>query len=528
MNEQHQQSLYSVKSIRAELLIEKRNRAIGSLLTAERSISYLEILLTLLRFRDNHELEPLHEDVLSALSDDATLFQQDIRQLREWELISERIEVERLRGYRDNRRRKFRYRLADETVAFLLWLQERYQDDQEHEDVDTRDLLSDMMGYLREAVRQINRIAAGAIDYEIARTLFHNLTRMTTTTRHVAQSLGTFNIRLLVFASGVYDVTDAKKLITELDRFLKNFLQRIHVLSREIQPEIAKLQHSRLNARWEACDTIVRSELAATGVIMRMHLPHPATDLAALAQFYASGGQLEKLTSRVNKSALMVWQKLHLHLRELERRSHRLEDLRARVKDLSRLPPNSVPHAWMLSIFQPAHALADMHEWTEELRATPPQPIWSKHRVRADTHLWLTPKTVNPTKPTQSIEERRLELLAAWMREHGIMPEEQQSVTLAAAHIEELNDFPRVMEVLRSGLLSNGRRLRRINLQAQPRDTTAVLTTDDAQLTFPDLTLTALKDGAPTPPSLHPERKVCRLSNNFCRVAQPPIKPAPR
>ena len=206
MNEQHQQSLYSVKGIRAELLIEKRNRAIGSLLTAERSISYLEILLTLLRFRDNHELEPLH-------------------------------------GYRDNRRRKFRYRLADETVAFLLWLQERYQDDQEHEDVDTRDLLSDMMGYLREAVRQINRIAAGAIDYEIARTLFHNLTRMTTTTRHVAQSLGTFNIRLLVFAGGVYDVTNAKKLIAELDRFLKNFLQRIHVLSREIQPEIAKLQH---------------------------------------------------------------------------------------------------------------------------------------------------------------------------------------------------------------------------------------------------------------------------------------------
>ena len=83
----------------------------------------------------------------------------------------------------------------------------------------------------------------------------------------------------------------------------------------------------------------MRSELAATGVIMRMHLPHPATDLAALAQFYASGGQLEKLTSRVNKSALMVWQKLHLHLRELERRSHRLEDLRARVKDLSHLPP---------------------------------------------------------------------------------------------------------------------------------------------------------------------------------------------
>ena len=44
------------------------------------------------------------------LADAESLFKGDIRQLKEWELVTERIEKERLRGYRDNKRKKFRGR----------------------------------------------------------------------------------------------------------------------------------------------------------------------------------------------------------------------------------------------------------------------------------------------------------------------------------------------------------------------------------------------------------------------------------
>ncbi len=97
-------------------LLEGRNRQLGQLLLAERAVVYVSILSALLEFRRNHELEPLHEDLYVALRDtlDAAYtsehYNQDLRQLLDWNLIDERIEKERLRGYRDTRRRKFRLR----------------------------------------------------------------------------------------------------------------------------------------------------------------------------------------------------------------------------------------------------------------------------------------------------------------------------------------------------------------------------------------------------------------------------------
>ncbi|MDX9861968.1 MAG: hypothetical protein RBS99_13740 [Rhodospirillales bacterium] len=472
-------------------LLERRNRAIGSLLTAERAAAYLAILLILLRFRNNHELEPLHDDVQAALGDaaDAAAFNQDIRQLLDWELVTQRIEKERLRGYRDVRRRKFRYRIADDAVSFLLWLESRRQDDLHPEDADTRDLLADLVASLRETARLINKLSPAAIDYEEARAIFHRLARMSAATESVTKSLGDFNIRLLAFAAGSYDIPRARQLIGELDRFLERFLRRIHTLRGEIRPEIDKLRQPRIAARWDACARIMRDEAAATRSLLRARIPEPLPTLAALAAFYGPSGQLEQLTSRVNRSALLVWQKLHAHLRELERRSHRLEDVRLRVRELAALPSAAVPRAWMRAVFQPAHMIGDLHEWTGHLKATPPQPVWSKHRVRGETHVWMEPRAPEGERPVVSIEERRLERLADWMRRHGVAPDGGQAARLSSASIGAFDDFARLLEIMRSGLLGNGRRLARIGLAAEPLDDTAVVATDDASLEFPDLAI---------------------------------------
>jgi hypothetical protein len=188
--------------VTAASLLEKRNKAVGWLLTSERAAAYVGILLVLLRFRENHEPEPLHEDVLAALTGegagDAALFNQDIRQLLDWGLVSQRIEKERLRGYRDTRRRKFRYRMEEDAAAFLLWLESRRQDDLHPEDDDTRDFLADMMAGLRETARLINTLTVHAAGYEEARAVFHRLARMDAATENVAKSLGAFNIRLQI------------------------------------------------------------------------------------------------------------------------------------------------------------------------------------------------------------------------------------------------------------------------------------------------------------------------------------------
>jgi len=86
------------------------------------------------------------------------LFNRDIQQLFEWNIISRRIEKERLRGYKDIRRQKFRYTLNDETVSFLIWLEDRLHNDIEDKAVDTRNFLVDLTGRLKETVRGLNRI----------------------------------------------------------------------------------------------------------------------------------------------------------------------------------------------------------------------------------------------------------------------------------------------------------------------------------------------------------------------------------
>jgi hypothetical protein len=478
-------------------LLKNRNRALGWLLTSERAVPYIEILLCLQKFRDNHELEPLHDDLLAAqiwgkaqTTDGQTPFNQDMRQLLDWNLVTERIEKERLRGYKDTRRRKFRYKIADDAVSFLVWLESRYQDDLQPEDTDTRDLLADMISSLRETSRMINKISSESAEYEEVRAIFHRLAKMAATTDGVAESLGDFNIRLLSFVGGTYQIAKAHQLIRELDRFLEKFLRRIHTLRVEIGPEIEKLRLQRLASRWELGLKIMAEESATTQSIMRTRILNPEQTLSNLAEFYGRDGQLERLAARINKSAMLVWQKLHAHLRELERRSHRLEDVRGRILDLSGLDDRGVPHQWLRDVLQPATMIGDMHDWTETIKADPPQPVWSKHRVRSEFKSWIETRPMADGKPMQSMDERRLEVLSTWMHEHGIMPDDVRGrILLSTGKYTEFADFTHIMDVVRSGVLGDGRRLAKIGALADITDSPTVVATDESELSFSDILL---------------------------------------
>lgn len=491
-------------------LLQNRNKEIGNLLLSERAVAYVSVLAALLAFRRGHELEPLHDDlyaaVRSALDGGAythDAFNQDIRQLLEWNLITDRYEKERLRGYKDTRRRKFRYRLADESAAFLLWLEARHRDDLEPSDTDTRDLLSELIGTLRETVRLFNKTGVEALDYETARGVFYRLSRMSALTDDASQALGDFNIRLLGFAASRYDAPAARVILGELERFLKQFLNRIHTLRTEISPEISKLRQARYAARWQACLEKMEEERRATSHLMRTRLPHPERTLAGLAAFYAAEGTLEQLCSRVNTAALLVWRKLYTHLRELERRSHRLEDLRARVGELARQPASAVPAAYLRGLLAPARMIGDMHFWDENEKAVPPQPRWDKHLIREETPLWLDEKRRSDGAPTQSLEEARLHALEAWLAQRGLTPSPDETRRVSQGGFAAFEDFPRLIELSRSGLLGRGARLAKIGLELTPTADPVRVEADRHALAFNDLLVRA-RHAVPLQPSASP------------------------
>lgn len=498
----------------ADGLLDHRCRQLGHLLLADRAVYYVQILHQMLVSRRQHELEPLHEDLFEAVrpqQEAATaapypseLFLQDLRQLQDWDLLTCRIEKERLRGYRDTRRRKFRYRLADEATAFLLWLEERRRDDLQPDEPDTRDVLEELTATLRETARLMNRPAAGegGVNLEEAHAIMYRLSRMNALTYDASRSLGEFNIRLLGFVIGRYDIGAARALINELDHFLKRFISRIHALRHEIVPEIAKLRLSRHSARWQACVAQMESERRATPHLLRTRLhQEPEQELDALARFYAEHGTLEQLCLRVNASAMLVWRKLYAHLRELERRSHRLEDLQARVREIATRPPEDTgAAAFIQSLIAPARMIGDMHFWNEIEKADPPEPRWEKYRTRAQATDYLGAKLPGDGQPVRSLEETRLMRLLTWMQGAGLAPETAAPVRASAGTFAGQEDFARLMELARHGLLGHGSRLLKIGYALTPESTLVEVHAAEQALAFHELLVRAAhgKDGPET------------------------------
>ena len=153
-------------------LLENRATTLGSLLASERAVEYVACLRAFVDFRERHEPEPLHEDIETAVcGEDASpaaraAFKSDIRQLKGWGLVEERIEKERLRGYRDTRRTKFRYKLCDDAAAFVEWLKERRAHDLDPSSGDeTGHLLDIQRSLLAELRRMVRKVSPGLVDY---------------------------------------------------------------------------------------------------------------------------------------------------------------------------------------------------------------------------------------------------------------------------------------------------------------------------------------------------------------------------
>ncbi|MBN2451440.1 MAG: DUF2397 family protein, partial [Lentisphaeria bacterium] len=324
--------------------IQARNRQLGNLLLAERAVFYVQILYRMLLYRRDHELEPLYETLYEAVkpaqelaqpgSDyDPDQFRADLHQLEDWGLVRCRIEVERLRGYRDTRLRKFRYMLERECLHFLEWLEEAAQADFERSEGDARDLLEEISGSLSELTRLLHAFQGPRGRNDDPRRILFRLDRLTTMTTEVNVRLGEFNATLIGFVAHRYSVEEARLVLRELEEFVDGFLRHIHDLRGAIIGKIEGLLESPMH------DALLRA--AASLDEERRRSPHllrrsgefrnPERIPYRLWEFFREDGKLDALSRRIHDSAIKVWRKLHAHLRELERRSTRLDDLRARV-----------------------------------------------------------------------------------------------------------------------------------------------------------------------------------------------------
>lgn len=478
-------------------LLAPRTLSLGNLIASERAVEYVAILRAFVAFRSRHEGEPLHEDLEDAVcGEDATsaartAFKADMRQLKEWGIVFERIEKERLRGYRDVRRTKYRYRACDDAIAFVEWLAQRREADRNPGGADeTGNLLDIQRSLLAELLRMFKKFDPRRHDADLAGDILYRVDRMDRNVASTVKALGELNLRLLSFGAAEFGVDEAKSVVRELGVFLERFGRRFNEMREDILRSIAELRRSAHAARWRSCVEAFGEEAHKFKHIAAVRIPDAAALLADAEAFYAAGGTLIGLMSRVGNSARRVWGRLNTRLCELERRNHRLEDIGARLAELVRLGADEVPHAWFGALFEAAVMHGDAQVRSGGEKAIAPKPKKSSHNLVRRLPDWIVPRKVGDKPDVVSCAEARARELKEWMRLRGILPDANAPVRLSSGAWKEFGDFPNLMRLIESLRLGSGEKTRTVlGVNAEPCGESATVELDSSSLSFEDLSI---------------------------------------
>ena len=362
---------------RASVLIAGRTLSVGNVLASENAPFYVAIDVRDAVLGESPSQRQIDE------------FNADLKQLEDWKLVERRIEKMRVRGYRDNRRRKFRFRICDDAASLVEWLRARREEELNPRAVATDNLLGSLKSALGEMQRTLNRMKGGDVDANAARDVMYGIQRADDLTDEVAASLQKLDKHLDDFTRSAYDIGEAREVIDELTLFRDRFMNRIGRLRQEIVPEIDKLRTPRQLERLARCEAVFREESGKMRHIVSGRIPAPRDVLDMLMRFYGTDGKLQELMRRVSDSARNVWKKLSARLRELERRNRRLEDVSATCTSarassrarLSRILPRAVSPSGRrrgLTSGRTHRARRARHPWTRLASA-----IWKPGSSRA-------------------------------------------------------------------------------------------------------------------------------------------------
>lgn len=478
-------------------LITGRNQNLGNLIGSERALYYCHIVYRMLLFRREHELEPLHEDLYRAvreaqdtISGEPYLpenYASDLKNLQDWGLITVRLEKERIKGYKDTRRTKFRYGLANETIHFVVWLEERLLDDIEEHISDARDLLEEIAGTIKELGRLLRNLQNQNRDPDEneSRRILYQINKLDQLSHDVGRTLSEFNARLLGFLVCDYDIKSLRELLNSLNLYVEKYLNRIGVVRETLLPDLKKINSTKSLEKIKVAKKIMDLERLSAPREFRARSENadPLEIPSILIRFYKDNGVLDAICHRINESALRLWHRMATHLKELERKSHRIDDLRARIVELAGKSEDYLPGCWMTRLLSWGHMRGDMHQWDECEKSDPPRPKKGSWKQRRSPVLFI-----EAAKPGDgialSMEQTRLNQLKYWVQSRIADSGEWK---FSDGPFADLSDFQKVIELARAGILGSGKKLKSINFTLTPLQEETVLRAEKLSLRCNDM-----------------------------------------
>ena len=94
-------------------------------------------------------------------------------------------------------------------------------------------------------------------------------------------------------------------------------------------------------------------------------------------------------------------------------------------------------------------------------------------------------------RAVESMEEARLKLLQRWIEAKIPFDQAREAGVLSAAEVAQFDDFTRVIELARAGLLADGKRLARIEYRLSAEAQRIRLILAEQQLHCPEMTVTS-------------------------------------
>ena len=480
----------------APALARAVERRVAGALTAERFAQYLTILFGLALFRRDHEIEPLHDDLLRKILPaqlahgdyGPVQFASDMEQLVDWGAVERSTEALKLRTYRDNRRDRFRYRLGDDAAALLEWLEARASARVEGRVRDGRDLLADMLGFLGEARRLCDRYRAGEAGADDPRRVFALLEAVEAAIDAIARELGSFRAEMIAFAARPYDLATLRQILDWLGRYVELYLDRVEALRGDLEERIAALAAPRYRAALAGCRQAVVAERSAMPSLARGAGPLPETDVLIdrAARFFRAGGQLAELRRHIAVAARAVLRKMHRHLTELERRSARRADLRATITALCRAGCAVDGGSLVSGLIAAAHIKTVRDRTAATDRIAPPVP----RRHQGDPARRSAPRSLRrkqaAMEDVRALRAKRLAELGHWIDAELLAGVDH---VLLSARALPVADLRRWMEVARARHLGGGRDLARLPARFEQAPGVAVVGGEAEGLLVPDCSI---------------------------------------
>ncbi|MBK9034601.1 MAG: DUF2397 family protein [Myxococcales bacterium] len=470
------------------------------MVTAERAPFYLTILYALLLDRRAHELEPLHEDVLARVvgpagrhgAYDPVGFAHDVEQLIAWGAIDRITEAHKLRSYKDNRRERFRYRLTDDAVALLEWLEARLVARLHARVGDSRDRLTDLLGQVRELGRVLDRGRGddgddgGDGDDELARRAMHLVELIGDTIDQVGAELVGLRAEMLGFAARPYDLDGLRAILAWLERYLRVYVARVEELRAELAARLTELAAPRYRVALAGClQAVARDRDLTPRGLGATAIADPSERLAAHTAFFVAGGPLARMTALVDSAARDVLAKMQRHVRELERRSTRLADLRHALAAVAAGPARDPRRAvWFEQLVASAQVRVDLRPATAAHRLAPPPPRGAPRAMGADAPAPLARKQ-RSLEAVRELAARRQALLRAWLARALAGHARVALADLAGSALAAAGGAARWIEVARAAHLGGGRGLRAAGARLRLVDGEVTIVDGPARLDAP-------------------------------------------